>query len=316
VEPIHPLWSHLYDSARTPYHWMVEQSEWATDIRFRSADFMSSWYPRWIQHGINALSCQDALRYLGKKVPDSGYGRCSDEAKIDVRTRVEGTRLKFWYGSNSLKRYDKEAPIAHALHLETTVNDPKAFQVFRTKEGEGSDAPKAWLQMRKGVADLDRRAEVSQAANHRFAESLASVAETTPLGKLLEPLCQPAQAKNGRRVRALHPSAGSDGALLRCLAQGDFLVNGFRNRDVRATLYRVTHDAKEQHQQAAAITRKLAMLLVSPRLDREAATRSPLSSQRCQQTRHHGAPGRLPSRRKPFGRSGIKSLHHTRNSMG
>lgn len=257
VQPIHPLWTYLHDIVRTPYYWMTEQSEWATDFVFRSPEDLALWYPRWIRHGIETLSCKDVLRYLGKKVPENGYGRCIHEAKIDLRTRREGTRLKFWYGTNSLKFYDKEA---HALRIETTINDPKGFKVFRTKEGEAGDAPKSWQQMRKGVADLDRRGEISHAANNRLIESLASVAETTPLGKLLEPLGQPVLAKNGRRARALNPTAGPDGELLRCLAHGEFLLNGFRNRDLRVNLYQATIDIKEQRRQAAAITRKLALL--------------------------------------------------------
>ena len=257
VQPIHPLWPYLHQTARTPYYWMIEQSEWATDFVFRSADALALWYPRWIRHGIETLSCKDVLRYLGKKVSDNGYGNCSHEAKIDLRTRVEGTRLKFWYGTNSLKIYDKQA---HALRLETTINDPSAFIVFRTKEGEADGAPKSWQQLRKGVADTPRRAEVSQSANNRLADSLASVAETTPLGKLLEPLCRPVIDKRARRARALNPAAGPDGELLRCLAHGEFLINGFRNRDLRAKLYPTTEDAKEQRRQAGAITRKLALL--------------------------------------------------------
>jgi hypothetical protein len=191
VEPVHPLWSYLHQTVRAPYYWMAEQSEWATDIVFRSADVLAQWYPRWLRHGITTLCCRDALRYLGKHVPAQGYGRCHAEAKIDLRTRPEGARLKFWYGSNSIKLYDKEAPTANTLRLETTINDPSGYRVYRTKEGAPPEAPKSWQQLRKGVADLGRRAEVSHAANGRLAESLAGVAETTPLGKLLEPLSGP-----------------------------------------------------------------------------------------------------------------------------
>jgi hypothetical protein len=260
VEPVHPLWAYLHDRARAPFYWMTEQSEWATDLIFRDADFLAHWYPRWIRHGLPALSCRDALRYLGKQVPPSGYGRCTDEAKIDLRTRVEGTRLKFWYGTNSLKLYDKEAPRANALRLETTINDPSGYRVFRAKEGAPAGAPKSWQQLRKGVADLGRRAEVSQAANGRLAESLASVAETTPLGKLLEPLSKPVWDAAGRRARALNSTAGPDGALLRCIGRGEFLINGFRNRDLRKLLCPPTTEARVQRQQAAAVTRKLALL--------------------------------------------------------
>ena len=257
VQPIHPLWTYLHDTARTPYYWMTEQSEWATDFVFRDADDLAHWYARWLRHGISTLGCKDVLRYLGKKVPEHGYGNCTHEAKIDLRTRAEGTRLKFWYGTNSLKIYDKEA---RALRVEATINDPSGYQVFRTKEGEDPGAAKSWQQMRKGVADLPRRAEVSNAANNRLLDSLACVAETTSLGELLEPLCRPVLDQNGRRARALNPTAGGDGELLRCLARGDFLLNGFRNRDLRLHLHDTTPDAKEQRQQAAAITRKLALL--------------------------------------------------------
>jgi len=260
VQPIHPLWSYLHRNVHAPYYWMTEQSEWATDIVFGSSDFLAAWYPRWLRHGITTLSCRDALRYLGKHVPSQGYGSCRHEAKIDLRARPEGTRLKFWYGSNSLKLYDKEAPLANTLRLETTINDPSGYRVWRTKEGDDADAAKSWQQLRKGVADLGRRADVSQAANHRLAESLASVAETTPLGQLLEPLSKPVWDAAGRRHRALNPTAGPDGELLRCLARGEFLLNGFRNRDLRKLLCPATTEARVQRQQAAAMTRKLALL--------------------------------------------------------
>jgi hypothetical protein len=260
VQPVHPLWDYLQATARAPYYWMAEQSEWATDIVFRDPDFLAQWYPRWIRHGLETLSCRDALRYLGKHVPPQGYGTCTGEAKIDLRSRAEGARLKFWYGSNSLKLYDKEAPRANTLRLETTLNDPSGYRVYRAKEGAPEGAPKSWQQLRKGVADLGRRAEVSQAANGRLAESLASVAETTPLGKLLEPLSKPVSDAHGRRHRALNPTAGADGELLRCVARGEFLVNGFRNRDLRKLLCPATADERVQRQQAAAMTRKLALL--------------------------------------------------------
>jgi hypothetical protein len=260
VEPVQPLWDYLHSSAKTPYYWMTEQSEWATDLVFRDPAFLAQWYPRWLRHGITTLSCRDALQYLGKYVPPSSYGSCRGEATIDLRARPEGTRLKFWYGSNSLKFYDKEAPMAGTLRLETTINDPTRYRVYRTKEGEPEDAAKSWQQLRKGVADLGRRAEVSQASNQRLAESLASVAETTPLGKLLEPVSKPVWDAAGRRHRALNPTAGADGELLRCIARGEFLINGFRNRDLRRLLCPATMKVRVQRQQAAAMTRKLALL--------------------------------------------------------
>jgi len=257
VRPIQPLWTYLHQTADTPYYWMTEQSEWATDFVFRTAADLAALYPRWLRHGIETLQCRDVLRYLGKKLPPQGYGCCSGEAKIDLRTRAEGTRLKFWYGSNSLKIYDKER---QALRLETTINDPKGFQVYRTKEGEAKTAAKSWQQLRKGVADLDRRAEVSQAANNRLAESLAGVTEPTTLGQLLKPLGQPVLEHGQRKARALNPLTGGDGTLLRALAQGTFLLQGFRNRDLRLALHGPATDDEQRRKHSAAVTRQLALL--------------------------------------------------------
>jgi hypothetical protein len=258
VEPIHPLWAFLHDQVNTPYYWMTEQSEWATDVVFNSPDDLALWYPRWVRHGLETLQCQDVLRYLGKKAPN----KCTDEVRIDLRSRPEGTRLKFWYGPNALKFYNKqgahEQPIA--LRVENTINKASIFKVFRHKEGEDASAPKSWQQMRKGVADLGRRAEIGQAINNRLLEALATVAETTPLGQLLAPLGQPVVKDGQRRARALNPLTGADGELLRALGHGDFLLNGCRNRDVRVALYGACTDAKERRRQGSAITRLLALV--------------------------------------------------------
>jgi len=257
VRPVHPLWDYLHDQVNTPFYWMTEQSEWATDFVFRSPDALALWYPRFLEHGILNLSCKDVMRYLGKKVPDHGYGLLSGETKIDLRTRADGTRLKFWYNTNALKFYDKEKI---ALRIETTINSPKEYKVFRTREGEPSDAPKSWQHLRKGVADMPRRADVADAANKRLAESLASVAEPNTLGDLLKPLGQPIIQHGRRLARALNPLTGADGEMLRLLAQGDYLINGFRNRDLRQSLFGICADAKLRARQSAKITRLLALL--------------------------------------------------------
>jgi hypothetical protein len=90
--------------------------------------------------------------------------------------------------------------------------------------------------MRKGISDLHRRAQVSEAANERYAEALASVEETIPLGKLVEELCKPARWKD-KRVRALNPYSPQDSSLLQAINRGEFKINGFRNRDLQHLLW-------------------------------------------------------------------------------
>jgi hypothetical protein len=250
-----PLLPYLRDQARVPYYWVTEQSEWATDLLFRSAADLAELYPRLTRHAIEVLGCRDILRFLGRRVPHEGFGRCAGEVKTDYGQRREGLRVKFWHDVNSVKAYDK---FGQGLRLETTINQARSFKVYRTKEGD-ADGPRSWQRLRKGVADLPRQAEISQRANERLADSLASSADTIPLGKLLEPLGRPV-FQDGRRTRALNPLTGSDGELLRTVARGDFLVQGFRNRDLRVALYGDTADETVQRRQAARVTRQLRLL--------------------------------------------------------
>jgi hypothetical protein len=250
-----PLLPYLRDQARGPYYWVTEQSEWATDVLFRSATDLANLYPRLTRHCLEVLDCRDVLRFLGRQVPQEGFGRLADEVKVDYRERREGLRAKLWYGVNSLKVYDK---FGCGLRLETTINQGGCFKVYRTKEGD-DQGPPTWRKLRKGVADLHRQADLSQRANERLADSLATVAEPTPLGQLLAPLGRPV-FQDGQRTRALNPLTGADGELLRTVARGDFLLHGFRNQDVRLALYGVGADSTERRRQSAAVTRQLRLL--------------------------------------------------------
>jgi len=90
--------------------------------------------------------------------------------------------------------------------------------------------------MRQGIADLHRRAEVSQKVNDRLIDALASVDDSRRLGELIAEIQQTTQWKQ-RRVRALQPF-GRDRTLLEAVNHGEFPINGLRNRDLQAILYR------------------------------------------------------------------------------
>jgi hypothetical protein len=113
--------------------------------------------------------------------------------------------------------------------------------------------------MRKGVADLHRRAEVSAQANERLLDALASVDDSRKVEELTASIQQPT-AWNDRRVRAMHPW-GDDKQLLTAVNQGEFLINGFRNRDLQSLLYSSpAASPEERRRRSAAISRKLRML--------------------------------------------------------
>jgi hypothetical protein len=255
-----------------PSYWSVEQSAWATDVMFRSAQDLAALMPRWLRHGLQACRCVDVLRFLGaRRLAERGrIGHFQGEVVTDFKERPEGTRLVHRVNGNALKMYDKQGSV---LRVETIINDPRDLKVFRTKEGDDGGASK-WLPMRKGVADLYRRTQVSQKSNERYLDSLAAVEEAVPLGKLVERLGKPAELA-GRRARALNPLTGPDAALLAAVGHGEFLLNGFRNRDVRRLLYPDAATASGEagaRRQAAAVGRKLRLLRAHGIIQRVATT--------------------------------------------
>ena len=66
--------------------------------------------------------------------------------------------------------------------------------------------------------------------------------------------------KNGRRYRALNPWAPDDAALLQVVARGAWVLNGFRNRDVRTALLGAISDFTERPRRTGRVTRALALL--------------------------------------------------------
>lgn len=255
---LNPAHARMFGAFRAPYYWSVYQSEWATDVLFHDAARLAALYPRLIDHGIRSFACTDVLRFLGHKVPAHGrvHGHFRGEVRSELKRRPEGVRLKHWVRGNSIKLYDKQGSV---LRIETTINTPYGFSVFRPREGD-RHGRLAWRAMRQGIADLHRRTVLSQAANDRYAEALAAVRDTSPLGVLLTDLTRPVSYR-GRRVRALHPWAPDDLALLRAVNRGEFAINGLRNRDLCGLLYRpMPTDPRDRRRRAARVTRQLTLL--------------------------------------------------------
>jgi hypothetical protein len=109
------------------------------------------------------------------------------------------------------------------------------------------------------VADLYRRAKLSQAANERYLDKLAAVEDGRTLQELVAPLCRPVQWQ-GRQVRALSPLSADDTKLLQAVVRGEFTLHGFRNRDLRILLYGSADDAAQVRRQSSAVTRRIRLL--------------------------------------------------------
>ena len=259
---MNPLHDSIFKQFPVSYYWTAYQTEWATDIVFREADFLKRLMPLLVRHGMLSFSSADVMRYFGRKVNQSGVipANFNGSLETDLQRRQEGERVKYRMNGNSAKFYDKAySEIGSVLRgAETTINTVVDFRAYRPKEG-GSEGELQWRPLRKGIADLHRRAEVSQKANDRLLSALAAVDDSRSVEELTAAIQKHTQC-NGRRVRGLRPWA-DDKDLFMAINHGEFTLNGFRNRDLQGLLYGAAAEVPaERRRRSAAISRKLRML--------------------------------------------------------
>jgi hypothetical protein len=228
------------------YYWSVRQGEYATDVMFRSPKKLAEIYPRLLRHAMFEFGSEEVMRFLQRRTNQ----RFAGEASSDLQRRIEGIRVKHRVEENSIKMYDKQGSV---LRIETTINNPRRFKVHRSGITRGKRVKK-WLPMRKGIADIRRRVELSRAANGRYLDALSVVGLETPSFRLLDRVNQTVK-KLKRRYRALRPISLDDATLFQAILHGEHSLQGFRNRDLRKTL--ADSDSRKG---SARVSRLLALL--------------------------------------------------------
>lgn len=247
---LNPLHRQIFAAWPQSYYWSAYQSEWATDLLFESRKSLATIYPELVRHATLHLQSADVMRFLGRKCSAQFLG----ELTTSFKNRPEGVRVKHWVHGNSIKMYDPY----NLLRVETTVAKPADFKVFRPLSND-PDGKLAWRPLRKGIADLHRRAQVSQQANERYLEGLAVVEDPTRLHEIFDQVSMPTTYR-GRRVRALRIGDGNDVSLLKAVSRGEFAVSGFRNRDLRAHLHPGKLTPDQTRRASANVGRRLRML--------------------------------------------------------
>jgi hypothetical protein len=242
----------------TPIYWAMEEGEWATDLAFASPETLAELTPRLFRHAWLNFGSSDVMRFLGNKtVTEHGaHGNFTGEVITDLKRRVDGMRIKHRLKGNWIKMYDKQGSV---LRVETVINNPRDMKVYRPKEGDEA-GDKEWRPLRKGVADIHRRSVISQGANARYLEALATVDDSRSLAEVAEAVCRPVLWQ-GKRARALNPLAPGDSQLLEAVNRGEFAINGFRNADIRALLFPKPAAAeKEERRRSAVVGRQFRLL--------------------------------------------------------
>jgi hypothetical protein len=261
AQQLNPAQEVLFGPYEARYYWTTYQSEWASDVVFRRAAVLRRLYPRLVHHGLTALGSTDVMRFLGRRMPASGEvpKHFQGEVVSELKQREEGVRIKHTLNGNSVKLYDKAfTAVGSVLRAEATLQNGDDLRVYRSREGDPQGA-RAWRRMRRGIADLHRRAEISHQATQRYLDALSEVDDDTTLAELVRRLGQRRQWK-GRSVRALRPLA-EDHPWLEAVSRGEFTLNGFRNRDLQAIFFaQAPENQQEARRRRGWVGRRLRLL--------------------------------------------------------
>lgn len=261
---LNPEHERMFERFHVDYYWSVPQSEWAIDVVFRKEEVLRRLHPKLVHYAMTALGSVDVLRFLNRRIPLTGQVPRNFHGEVisDVKRRPEGVRVKHGVNGNTVKAYDKAfTALGSVLRFETTIHNGQDFRVYRPKEGD-SKGPKSWRPMRRSVADLHRRAEVSHKAAERYMNALACVDDSTTIEELTRRLEQPVWCQE-KRVRGLRVFDPADRQLLQAVNRGEFTINGLRNRDLQSTFFAgEAQSLQEKRRRSAWVSRRLRLLRV------------------------------------------------------
>lgn len=240
-----PILSTVGGAGFRGYYWVLDQCEIATDVMFRERAALVRRMPDFFEHAVFSLSAEDIMRFLGRKF----HGNFQGEVITDHKRRPEGRRVKHRMKGNSIKIYDKHS----ILRVETTINEPGEFKVYRPEKKE-------WCPMGKGVGNLWRYRQVGEQANERYLEVLAQAEQKGEAVEMLDRLCRSASS-NGKRVAAFQLLSKADLSLFAAVLSGDHLIRGFRNRDLQRKIHSTPPPGPAEYKRRCArISRLIAKL--------------------------------------------------------
>jgi hypothetical protein len=253
AQQVNPLLSELFPGY--PVHWVVDQAEYATDLLFQSRTALSGLYRALLDYAVRTFTPKDILGFLGRK-----WDRRFDG---EVHTQYEderwfGARIKHRMKTNWLKMYDKFGVI---LRVETVINRAKEFWVYRTQYHRDGTSSVGYYPMTKSVASLVDYQEQALACNRRYLDALAVVNDPAPAYPELRQLTEP-KVVDGRSYSGFNPARRDDVRLFQAVLDGDHIARGFRNGEIRQSLFGLLKTTGQQRRASAAVGRLLKRLHV------------------------------------------------------
>jgi hypothetical protein len=223
------------------YYWCIDQCEFATDINFKSREDLSIFYKTLVETAFFTFSSNDIYSFFGRNV-----GRINNfkkgEIVSDLRHRYQGYRIKFKINKNQVKMYDK----GNNLRIEVTINNPRDFKILKTVEIMEEDKivqTKKWVPMGKSIANLYRYVEICKSIIKRFIEALPIPDMDKIPTKEIEAISAP-KIVDDRKYSGFNLLSKETTDLFHAIASGDFIINGFDNKAIRARVYEDSNSPK------------------------------------------------------------------------
>ena len=223
------------------YYWCVDQCEFAADINFKSREELSCFYKTLVETTYFTFSSHDIYSFFGRNVGRIHTFR-KGEITSDLRHRYQGYRIKFKINKNQIKMYDK----GNNLRIEVTINNPKDFKILKAKEKtqDGKIVKSMeWVPMGKSIANLYRYVEISRSIIKRYLAAVPDIPmDKTPKKELLS-VSAPKET-GGRRYSGFNLLSRDMVKVLSVIASGDFILNGFDNKNLRRRIYKDSESKK------------------------------------------------------------------------
>jgi hypothetical protein len=237
------------------HYWVVDQAEYATDILFKDKTVLAFLFSRLLDHALLTFTPRKIFTYLGRR----WHERYDGEVQTRYKSKREpGSCIKHFMGMNWLKMYDK---LGLMLRVETVINQPGEFKVYRDCHHRDGSKTKGWFPMCKGVGNMHHYQKHALACNQRYLDALSAVDNPAPAYEALKTLTE-RQRRNGRSYAGFNPAREEELRLFAAVLAGDHVARGFRNRDIRTAVYGESPRAPLRRKHSAAVGRMLKRLHV------------------------------------------------------
>ena len=221
------------------YHWSLMQTEYSTDLVFRTDAILQSLYEELSRQAIICVKAENVSSFLGKKITP----QLVQELGSRFATRIEGTCIKHYMGSVSVKMYDK---FNRVLRIETTTNDVSFFKHHRKVEHRDGSETRELAPLKKSIYSIIDLREILLGCNSRYIEFLSSLNDYSDGQRALKQLTE-SKKDHDITVHGLNFFDAEEQKLLLAIQRPELNIHGMRRADLKVHLPSISNSKLSRH---------------------------------------------------------------------